>query len=148
MIRRPPRSTRTDTLFPYTTLFRSHVKSDGCDGRRLNHLLVALEALDEADLRDVGRDERNRADRHENRVTGGKLVLRGVRIVFLVEGGPAGLFLPCRQRQHLAEELFPGLRNPPFASANIIGEEILPDRLVISDRLVAAQLLRDFGCTR
>src|SRR3546814_17496490 len=24
MIRRPPRATRTDTLFPYTTLFRSH----------------------------------------------------------------------------------------------------------------------------
>src|SRR3546814_5352815 len=24
MLRRPPRSTRTDTLFPYTTLFRSH----------------------------------------------------------------------------------------------------------------------------
>src|SRR3546814_16428035 len=24
MIRRPPRSNRTDTLFPYTTLFRSH----------------------------------------------------------------------------------------------------------------------------
>src|SRR3546814_19613291 len=27
MIRRPPRSTRTDTLFPYTTLFRSHADS-------------------------------------------------------------------------------------------------------------------------
>src|SRR3546814_4502861 len=27
MIRRPPRSTRTDTLFPYTTLFRSHVST-------------------------------------------------------------------------------------------------------------------------
>src|SRR3546814_4942035 len=26
MIRRPPRSTRTDTLFPYTTLFRSLVR--------------------------------------------------------------------------------------------------------------------------
>src|SRR3546814_10170743 len=26
MIRRPPRSTRTDTLFPYTTLFRSKVQ--------------------------------------------------------------------------------------------------------------------------
>src|SRR3546814_17191585 len=26
MIRRPPRSTRTDTLFPYTTLFRSTIK--------------------------------------------------------------------------------------------------------------------------
>src|SRR3546814_10354872 len=25
MIRRPPRSTRTDTLFPYTTLFRSRI---------------------------------------------------------------------------------------------------------------------------
>src|SRR3546814_12654815 len=28
MIRRPPRSTRTDTLFPYTTLFRSDY--EGC----------------------------------------------------------------------------------------------------------------------
>src|SRR3546814_19767351 len=27
MIRRPPRSTRTDTLFPYTTLFRSQEKA-------------------------------------------------------------------------------------------------------------------------
>src|SRR3546814_13548352 len=26
MVRRPPRSTRTDTLFPYTTLFRSVVR--------------------------------------------------------------------------------------------------------------------------
>src|SRR3546814_12425396 len=34
MIRRPPRSTRTDTLFPYTTLFRSHplVKAVGFTG--------------------------------------------------------------------------------------------------------------------
>src|SRR3546814_8960565 len=31
MIRRPPRSTRTDTLFPYTTLFRSlnHARRNG-----------------------------------------------------------------------------------------------------------------------
>src|SRR3546814_9836607 len=29
MIRRPPRSTRTDTLFPYTTLFRSLSEVDG-----------------------------------------------------------------------------------------------------------------------
>src|SRR3546814_2813874 len=33
MIRRPPRSTRTDTLFPYTTLFRS-IKGFGLDGCR------------------------------------------------------------------------------------------------------------------
>src|SRR3546814_2108736 len=31
MIRRPPRSTRTDTLFPYTTLFRSLCKIKGVD---------------------------------------------------------------------------------------------------------------------
>src|SRR3546814_16502022 len=29
MIRRPPRSTRTDTLFPYTTLFRSSLGVEG-----------------------------------------------------------------------------------------------------------------------
>src|SRR3546814_20044615 len=33
MIRRPPRSTRTDTLFPYTTLFRSSLE------RRMNALI-------------------------------------------------------------------------------------------------------------
>src|SRR3546814_14157926 len=31
MIRRPPRSTRTDTLFPYTTLFRSHARAAAPD---------------------------------------------------------------------------------------------------------------------
>src|SRR3546814_19976900 len=34
MLRRPPRSTRTDTLFPYTTLFRSQLPErpvGGCD---------------------------------------------------------------------------------------------------------------------
>src|SRR3546814_7006430 len=30
MIRRPPRSTRTDTLFPYTTLFRSRASLCNC----------------------------------------------------------------------------------------------------------------------
>src|SRR3546814_10305804 len=32
MIRRPPRSTRTDTLFPYTTLFRSPSQKSGFIG--------------------------------------------------------------------------------------------------------------------
>src|SRR3546814_9917685 len=39
MIRRPPRSTRTDTLFPYTTLFRSDCVISGYsgkDGRGMN----------------------------------------------------------------------------------------------------------------
>src|SRR3546814_3097203 len=33
MIRRPPRSTRTDTLFPYTTLFRSPWSGQRREGR-------------------------------------------------------------------------------------------------------------------
>src|SRR3546814_31172 len=32
MRRRPPRSTRTDTLFPYTTLFRSQFGQEGGSG--------------------------------------------------------------------------------------------------------------------
>src|SRR3546814_19887 len=35
MIRRPPRSTRTDTLFPYTTLFRSGQQQRLCIGRAI-----------------------------------------------------------------------------------------------------------------
>src|SRR3546814_45236 len=73
MIRRPPRSTRTDTLFPYTTLFRSghepglveedglvvaglhgldlgqrgvHVVAGGLGGRRHDVVVVAGPAAD------------------------------------------------------------------------------------------------------
>src|SRR3546814_12545193 len=48
MIRRPPRSTRTDTLFPYTTLFRSvriFVDADSLalvDGTRIDFLKQGL----------------------------------------------------------------------------------------------------------
>src|SRR3546814_1574989 len=38
MIRRPPRSTRTDTLFPYTTLFRSAAHGDSDPPRGLSPL--------------------------------------------------------------------------------------------------------------
>src|SRR3546814_1264558 len=39
MIRRPPRSTRTDTLFPYTTLFRSiHAGQDAVEIFHHRHL--------------------------------------------------------------------------------------------------------------
>src|SRR3546814_5766706 len=47
MRRRPPRSTRTDTLFPYTTLFRSD------DEQRLGRIQVAR-GLDEIGAVDVG----------------------------------------------------------------------------------------------
>src|SRR3546814_1052120 len=45
MIRRPPRSTRTDTLFPYTTLFRSFIDRamlDRSANSRLSNVLGAV----------------------------------------------------------------------------------------------------------
>src|SRR3546814_18070649 len=43
MIRRPPRSTRTDTLFPYTTLFRSP-DPPGCGAAAKRFPVVLLHA--------------------------------------------------------------------------------------------------------
>src|SRR3546814_1756272 len=40
-IRRPPRSTRTDTLFPYTTLFRSIEAVAADDAQLLKHLEIS-----------------------------------------------------------------------------------------------------------
>src|SRR3546814_19766210 len=72
MIRRPPRSTRTDTLFPYTTLFRSALGLRGGDdfdlppveaetlvdraNLRLGRLRVRQEDADGAALDDRGSD--------------------------------------------------------------------------------------------
>src|SRR3546814_11739223 len=41
MIRRPPRSTRTDTLFPYTTLFRSTIKVLNAQNAGATGVLIA-----------------------------------------------------------------------------------------------------------
>src|SRR3546814_6919090 len=65
MVRRPPRSTRTDTLFPYTTLFRSLQLDVGVDlvvgehaalGEEGAVLIEVLQRLAQraADRRDVG----------------------------------------------------------------------------------------------
>src|SRR3546814_5648806 len=45
MIRRPPRSTRTDTLFPYTTLFRSQGVSRDINLYRDNEFLLDFNVL-------------------------------------------------------------------------------------------------------
>src|SRR3546814_20005913 len=42
MIRRPPRSTRTDTPFPYTTLFRSFLHAGVADRRMWQEQLAAF----------------------------------------------------------------------------------------------------------
>src|SRR3546814_15955588 len=55
MVRRPPRSTRTDTLFPYTTLFRSRERDLDDQfvrlARRLEHAGEEVVAGDRAPVR-------------------------------------------------------------------------------------------------
>src|SRR3546814_4760314 len=60
MIRRPPRSTRTDTLFPYTTLFRS--RRMGAALRHPSH--------DLHDAGDVGSDRRRGRRRYARKLCG------------------------------------------------------------------------------
>src|SRR3546814_5342808 len=69
MIRRPPRSTRTDTLFPYTTLFRSGRRGRGRRGRPVGRPDAELD-LDRPPRRiaphhgaDVGRQRDDAGDR-------------------------------------------------------------------------------------
>src|SRR3546814_19609539 len=68
MLRRPPRSTRTDTLFPYTTLFRSQPgrslrRLDREVGQRREACATADTPFDDrgADQRAVGRARRQQA---------------------------------------------------------------------------------------
>src|SRR3546814_2133098 len=77
MIRRPPRSTRTDTLFPYTTLFRSRLEIEA--GAREPDAVFASKGLfgieeclqrSEIERRErtvpgiVGRDDAARSEEH------------------------------------------------------------------------------------
>src|SRR3546814_4000485 len=63
MIRRPPRSTRTDTLFPYTTLFRSKA----ADRRAVVEL--DQEIVGDTEMPIVAREQDRR---RRQRITGGR----------------------------------------------------------------------------
>src|SRR3546814_5313720 len=85
MIRRPPRSTRTDTLFPYTTLFRSH------EQRRfdLHQALDDAEAVEPRHL-DIEEDQiglvgLDRADRSEEHTSELQSLMRISYAVFCLK---------------------------------------------------------------
>src|SRR3546814_4203037 len=70
MIRRPPRSTRTDTLFPYTTLFRSIAAAGAAAGTQVaeDAGAVGAEQLDAAAIAVAGRarvQPAGRGNRHD-----------------------------------------------------------------------------------
>src|SRR3546814_14029786 len=80
MIRRPPRSTRTETLFPYTTLFRSNARDAakrnargeraedaGC-ARLLDHARFALLLAAALDPQEVARIEQEGARQSEQEI--------------------------------------------------------------------------------
>src|SRR3546814_3181056 len=94
MIRRPPRSTRTDTLFPYTTLFRS-------DDQYLVPYLALFEVLDR-----IGKDVEtlfqhqpaNEADRRHVVVDAeapppGEIALAGIEYISIDAAGPDADFV-------------------------------------------------------
>src|SRR3546814_9916332 len=90
MIRRPPRSTRTDTLFPYTTLFRSVVVATQDElgifilGLRLMRLQRA-----EIDARArAGTDQRDRGDPDQQQLLELALFLGGAFDIVLGHDGP------------------------------------------------------------
>src|SRR3546814_8080575 len=74
MIRRPPRSTRTDTLFPYTTLFRS---------TNVARQLVAFEhryIAEDVEAADIGRGD-------DDRSAGMHIIVIARRRAVLCKGG-------------------------------------------------------------
>src|SRR3546814_20185435 len=75
MIRRPPRSTRTDTLFPYTTLFRS-VPGNAAEG-----VIAALDYLIASNRKSFGDDVPAFDD--------GRLDAKGKHVVVIGGGDPA-----------------------------------------------------------
>src|SRR3546814_3847173 len=72
MIRRPPRSTRTDTLFPFTTLFRSQRRVPPCDGPARRAAAVRQRA---GTVRNRGRAARRRP--HHRAVPARRPAVRG-----------------------------------------------------------------------
>src|SRR3546814_8008409 len=106
MIRRPPRSTRTDTLFPYTTLFRSdslglHWRRRGRD-RGMLRLLELAEARRLALVAAAGRRESRpfRLASHAGRCRGGGACLCRLRWRLYLR-----LAAVARSEEHTSERL-------------------------------------------
>src|SRR3546814_5064638 len=95
MIRRPPRSTRTDTLFPSTTLFRSSGDQRYCrhaglldrppsiSQRPARHRVA--EGFAGPDLYDQGRDDAARHERSEEHTSELQSLMRNSYAVFCLQ---------------------------------------------------------------
>src|SRR3546814_10464158 len=91
MIRRPPRSTRTDTLFPYTTLFRSRRTSRHPQGGRRARIVLDLFRLcrrrrdDQPIAAQAGQSGRSRGVRSEEHTSELQSLMRISYAVFCLK---------------------------------------------------------------
>src|SRR3546814_10236158 len=103
MIRRPPRSTRTDTLFPYPTLFRSAFNEQlpgdaGGNGRVIDEQTARLHRAERAIL---AQRDRGQIVIRANTTYDDIRLLRRLR---RTDGCFAAMFLhPCRSEEHTSE---------------------------------------------
>src|SRR3546814_9461443 len=100
MIRRPPRSTRTDTLFPYTTLFRSQAGEAFRSARMPRHLVVSRGVLDSFEVK---RKSPDMVLVHPALSHGGKVM----RISLMIGAAVLALAMPAlasqRSEEHTSE---------------------------------------------
>src|SRR3546814_19077757 len=76
MIRRPPRSTRTDTLFPYTTLFRSQDRTQERCLTRQDHGTRRRDGLQHDPARDAAPGLRSAPASARGQAAGGREIGR------------------------------------------------------------------------
>src|SRR3546814_16052626 len=117
MIRRPPRSTRTDTLFPYTTLFRSVADVGealaGLAGAVYGHRRDGLDARVALHLRRVREVAHlHRAHRVPAMIHARHLAIGAHRAV--VHDGPRSM-IPPRMIHACHGAIFTGRHRPPRA---------------------------------
>src|SRR3546814_18407221 len=79
MIRRPPRSTLTDTILPYTTLFRSHDDSDVADRSAESARLLGKPSTQDPLLGEFG------PECHASRSGSRKTLAPGLEFIFGVQ---------------------------------------------------------------
>src|SRR3546814_15430561 len=124
MIRRPPRSTRTDTLFPYTTLFRSIAQGDGPEAEHRMRAAVRDGAgqVGATTLRTGGLYRRDHARHHvlreERRVAGKARHPGGAR---RIRGSPLHARPHAGQRAGVAQTGKAAFRDKGWKSVEIPG---------------------------
>src|SRR3546814_12042652 len=113
MIRRPPRSTRTDTLFPYTTLFRSarHAHAQRVADRQVDHpldllriVIAVLEFAGGVETREIGLGG-DEVDDARGRVAAEQRALRAAQHLYALEIEEFAFEQPGGDERHVVDEI-------------------------------------------